>query len=282
MRVGIVGTESSHVDHIIDYLNAAAARPGIRVTALAGAADERAEELCRAGGIDQVVPDVPALLDVADVLIVTARHGGTHRELALPFLEAGQPVLVDKPFACTVTDAEAMLDAADKHAALVTSFSAVRYLPQTDALAAELAAIGPARSVIATGPADETSQYGGIFFYGIHPVDVALRLAPGPLRDIRTDRVGESVVASALADDARVTVNLVKPTPDGPVPFHALVVGRRGIAGRELPTDGNYVSHGLAAFFDIVDGTRPPLSRDELLRPVEFLQAIDRSLRDAG
>jgi hypothetical protein len=66
------------------------------------------------------------------------------------------------------------------------------------------------------------------------------------------------------------------------VPFHALVVGRRGIAGRELPTDGNYVSHGLAAFFDMVDGTRPPLSRDELLRPVEFLQAIDRSLRDAG
>jgi predicted dehydrogenase len=216
VRIGIVGTESSHVDHIIDYLNAAAARPGIRVTALAGTADERAQALCRAGGIDLVVPDVPALLDVADVLIVTARHGGRHRELALPFMEAGRPVLVDKPFACAVADAEAMLDAAAKHATLVTSFSAVRYLPETDALAAELAAIGPARSVVATGPADEASEYGGIFFYGIHPVDVALRLAPGPLRDIRTDRVGESVVASALAGDARVTVNLVKPAPEGP------------------------------------------------------------------
>jgi predicted dehydrogenase len=281
VRVGIVGTESSHVDHIIDYLNAAAARPGIRVTALAGTADERAKALCRAGGIDLVVPDVPALLDVADALIVASRHGGTHRELALPFLEAGRPVLVDKPFACAVPDAEAMLDAAAKHATLVTSFSAVRYLPESDALAAELAAIGPARSVVATGPADEASEYGGIFFYGIHPVDVALRLAPGPLRDIRTDRVGESVVASALAGDARVTVNLVKPAPEGPVPFHALVVGRRGIAARELPTGGNYVSHGLAAFLDMVEGTRPPLSRDELLRPVEFLQSVDHSLRPA-
>ncbi|MBO0805215.1 MAG: Gfo/Idh/MocA family oxidoreductase [Nocardiopsaceae bacterium] len=299
LRVGIVGTESSHVDHIIDYLNVARARAGVRVTALVpgpgggagggagtGAeAGERVRELCRAGGIDLVAGDVPALLDVADALIVTARHGGSHRDLALPFLEAGRPVLVDKPFACRVADAEEMLRVADARGALVTSYSALRYLPATEELAAEFGAIGPARSVVATGPADEESEYGGIFFYGIHPVDVALRLAPGPVGEVRVDRVAESIVASATAGGARVTVNLVKPgpagpgDPGGPVPFHALAVGRHGIAARELPTDGNYLAPGLEAFLGMIDGTVPPLPPDDLLRPIAFLEAIDQSLK---
>lgn len=282
MRVGIVGTESSHVDHIIDYLNVNAARPGIRVAALAAGADERNQALCRTGGIDLVVPDVNALLDVADVLIVTARDGATHRDLALPFLKAGRPVLVDKPFACSVADAEAMLEAAEKHQALVTSYSALRHLPATESLAAKLRAIGPARSVVTTGPADETSEYGGIFFYGIHPVDVALRLTPGPVGQVRTNRAGESIVASATVGDAQVTVDLIKPGPGGPVPFHALAVGRGGIAASELPTDGNYLAHGLAAFLDMIEGTAPPLSRDDLLRPIAFLEAVDRTLTGAA
>jgi predicted dehydrogenase len=279
VRVGIIGTESSHVDHIVDYLNVTQARPGIRVTALAGGDEDRARQLCQAGGIDLVVPDVPALLDVADVLIVTARHGGSHRGLAMPFIEKGRPVLVDKPFACRVADAAAMLDAAEQHQALVTSFSALRYLPATDALADQLAGMLPVRSVIATGPADPASEYGGIFFYGIHPVDVALRLAPGPLGPVRVDRAGESIVASAMAGDARVTINLIKPGPDGTVPFHALAVARGGIAGGELPVGGNYVAYGLAAFLDMIEGTVPPLTRDELLRPIAFLEAVDDALR---
>lgn len=281
MRVGIVGTESSHVDHIIDYFNVHKARPGIWVTALAGGAEDRNRALCRAGGTD-VVPDVTALLDVADILIVTARHGATHRDLALPFLEAGRPVLVDKPFACSVPDAEAMLEAAEKHQTLVTSFSALRYLSATETLAAKLQTIGAARSVVTTGPADETSEYGGIFFYGIHPVDVALRLAPGPVGQVRTERVAESIVASATVGDAHVTVNLIKPGPEGPVPFHALAVCRAGIAASELRTDGNYLANGLEAFLGMIEGTVPPLSRDELLRPVMFLEAVDRALAGAA
>ena len=278
MRIGIAGTESSHVDHIIDYLNVAGERPGARVSALVAGDAERTAALCDAGGIDEVVLTTEALLDAADVLIVTARHGGGHRELALPFLDAGRPVLVDKPFACRVADAEAILEAADKHGALVTSFSAVRYVPATNSLAAELDFIGPVRSVVASGPADEASKYGGIFFYGIHPVDVAMRLAPGPVGEVRVDRVRESIVASAMVGDARVTINLIKPAPEGPVPFHALVVGRGGIAARELPTDGNYLAPGLNAFLDMIEGTVAPLSREDLLRPIEFLEALDRAL----
>jgi len=278
MRIGVAGTESSHVDHIIDYLNVEQARPGVRVTALAQGEAERTRALLLAGGIGDVVLNTEEMLDVADVLIVTARHGGRHRELAQPFLEAGRPVLIDKPLACSVADAEAILDAAGKYGALVTSYSAVRYVPATDALAARAAELGPLRSVTATGSADEASEYGGIFFYGIHPVDVALRLAPGPLGEVRVDRVGESIVASATAGDARVTVNLIKPGPEEPVPFHALAVGRGGIAARELPVDGNYLAPGIALFLDMVEGTAAPLSRAELLRPIEFLEGIDRAL----
>lgn len=278
LRVGIVGTESSHVDLVIEHLNVRRARPGCRVVALAGGEESRNDELARLGGIDTVVGTADDLLGVADVLIVTTRHPGLHRQQATPFLAEGRPVLVDKPLAGSVADAEAILATARAHGALVTSYSTLRHLPETARLVAGLPALGPLRFVVATGPADEHSPYGGIFYYGIHPVDIALLLAAGEPGEVSVHRVAESILAETEVGDVHVTVNLVRPGPDKPVPFHAMAVGREGLSARELPATGNYVAHGLDAFLDMVTEGAPRLSDAQLLRPVAFLEAVQDGL----
>ncbi|MET0422730.1 MAG: Gfo/Idh/MocA family oxidoreductase, partial [Actinoplanes sp.] len=215
MRIGVIGTENTHVDQIVEYLNVRQLAGGTRVVALSGGPGERNDGLQARGRIERIVDEPTELLGLVDAVVITDRHGGLHREHALPFLAEGLPVWVDKPLACGLADAEAIVVAAREHDAVLTSYSALRWIPDTDDLAGRAAGLGETQAVVTTGPADPAGPYGGIWFYGIHPVDVALRLAPGPVGEVRVERAGDTVVATAQVGRAQVTVNLVKPGPGG-------------------------------------------------------------------
>src|SRR5690606_32360986 len=87
MRVGIIGTENSHVDHCVTYLNVEQ-RQGAdtKVVALAGGDTERNRKLKEMGNIDELVDEPADLLGRVDTVIVTDRDGALHREHAVPFL----------------------------------------------------------------------------------------------------------------------------------------------------------------------------------------------------
>lgn len=278
MRIGMIGTENTHVDQILEYLNVRTLAGDTRVVALSGGASERNEQLQAHGGVERIV-DTPAdLLGLVDAVIITDRHGGLHREHAVPFLAEGLPVFVDKPLACTVADAAAIIDVARAHDALLTSYSALRWIPDTADLAARAATLGTPQVVITTGPADPASPYGGIYFYGIHPVDVALRLVPGPVGEVSVERIADTVVARVRVGDTLIVVNLVAPGETGLVPFHGMVIGRTGIAASPLTLDAWYVAPGLEAFLRMVDSGRPPIDYTDLLRPIQVLDAIAAGL----
>lgn len=279
IRVGIVGVENSHVDHIIAALNGRDREiTDARVVGLAGPPDDRMSALLQAGGIEHRVDQPSELLDLADVLVVDDRHGGLHREHAMPFLRAGKPVYVDKPLACSVADGTVMTEAATASGALLTSYSTMRWVPELTALATALPGLGELQSVTTTGRADPTSEYGGVFFYGIHPVDVALRLAPGAISDVRVRQTPGALVLTFAAGSVAVTVNLVRPDAEGAVGFHALAVGSHGVIASELPAKGNYVRHALTAFLDMVRTGVPPVSPTDLLRPIEVLEQVQKHL----
>ncbi|TCC50701.1 hypothetical protein E0H75_10980 [Kribbella capetownensis] len=279
VRIGIIGTENSHVDHIIDYLNVERRAGETRVVALCGGASERNEKLRVIGQLERLVDAPTDLLGLVDAVIITDRHGGLHRDHAVPFLAEGLPVFVDKPLACSEADARAIVAAAREHDALLTSSSAVRWVPDTDALAEQAVSLGAPQTVITTGPADPGSEYGGIYFYGIHPVDVALRLAPGAVGEVSVEQFADTIVAGADVGGVRVVVQFVRPSSDGRVPFHGLVVGRHGLAARELILGPSYVEPGLRAFLEMVETRRPPIDYDDLVRPMQFLDAVVEAIR---
>ena len=111
-RIGIIGTENSHVDHFIRFLNTEQRHPGNRVVALAGGPTDRNAALSETGGIEIVVDEPSDLIGRVDAAIVSSRDGRHHRKQAEPLLAAGLPVLVDKPLAASVDDAQAILAAA--------------------------------------------------------------------------------------------------------------------------------------------------------------------------
>jgi predicted dehydrogenase len=94
------------------HLPIALSLPEIEVSALIDPVVSRAAELAVEYGIKPLIAvHVSAVIGKVDgVIIATPNH--THREVAVPLLEAGISTFIEKPLATTVEDGQAIIDAA--------------------------------------------------------------------------------------------------------------------------------------------------------------------------
>lgn len=283
-RLGVIGTENSHAGLIVRHLNEENLFGGWRVTALHGPDPDRNAELVAAGHTADVDPAVHEshvdMLGVVDAVIVTDRDGGVHRRHSTPFLENGIPVFVDKPLATTVDDAQQIIDSAEANGALMTSFSALRWAPTTQSLASLIAQgqLRPA-AAFAVGPAEIESEHGGVFYYGIHPVEAVCAALPGEFGPVSVSRSEETLVIETSVGGVHLTIALLEPIGDDWAPFHLSVAGRNEVEGGDIVLDSDYLVPGLNLFFEMIDKGVAPVTPAELLRPVVLLDAIRSALK---
>jgi predicted dehydrogenase len=109
-----------------------AGNSGARLVAVADVDAGRAREIAAAHGCDAVADarQLVGRIGAASVAVPTAAH----REVAVPLLEAGIDVLVEKPVAPTLGDADAMNDAARRGSALLMVGHSERFHPAVRAL----------------------------------------------------------------------------------------------------------------------------------------------------
>jgi predicted dehydrogenase len=282
-RIGIIGTENSHVDHFIRFLNTEQRHPGNRVVALVGGATERNMALSETGGIELVVDRPGDLVGRVDAAIVSSRDGRHHRAHAEPLLDAGLPVLIDKPLAASVEDARAIIAAATRGKAPLVSCSALRFVPEVARLTDPRERVGRLRHLAIIGPADPDSEWAGLFFYGIHQVELAMQLlgdpeiAPGSLSvDVVRDR--DTTVALTRVGDVVLTFTFITPADGDRVPFQVVATGTRGVL-TESPTIGpDYNAPALARFIEACDRGRSPVSPHTLLSPIAVMAAVTEAL----
>ena len=112
MRVGIIGCGTVAKAHIPPVLRLR----GVEVVAVSDLDDERAGQVAHRYGIRHVYRDASSLLkemrpDVVHILTPPR----THKELSVQAMEAGCQVLVEKPMALNVKEADEMIAAARRH-----------------------------------------------------------------------------------------------------------------------------------------------------------------------
>ena len=284
MRIGLIGTESDHADAFLRMLNRDLRHMNYRVTAIWGSDTPRTAELARNYDVDQMMAVPEKLLGQVDAVIVGDRHGDDHLPHALPFLQAGLPVFVDKPLSRTVADAEATLAAAEKSGALLTSASALRWQQTTDELVAGVRRLGMPDRIVATGSFYPDSEYGGVIFYGIHAAEIALQLSGANINDVTVEKADAYEMRLAMwAKSTEVVIRLLQPLPGESTSFSAEVFkGDHSIARRIVLPD-NYMAPVLDRFVRMIETGKPPLSRQELLAPVQLMElaqtALDESRR---
>jgi myo-inositol 2-dehydrogenase/D-chiro-inositol 1-dehydrogenase len=108
MNIGVIGTGLMGTTHV-RVLSAAVS--GAHVVAVADALPESAERMAAEAGIESVYTDAHELIRDPDVeAVIVASPAGTHEELVLACLDAGKPVLCEKPLAASAAASRRVLE----------------------------------------------------------------------------------------------------------------------------------------------------------------------------
>jgi predicted dehydrogenase len=127
MRVGVVGVGHLGQHHARIY----AAMEGVTLAGVADTNRARAEEIAARHGTTPYA-DAARLLDAVDAVSV-AVPTVSHLEVAAPFLERRKAVLVEKPLAQSVSEADRMLALAERHGAVLAVGHTERFNPAVEA-----------------------------------------------------------------------------------------------------------------------------------------------------
>jgi len=291
MRIGIVGSENSHTIHIAKSLNTEKDVPGFEVTHVWGETPELAQKAAQEGQIPNIVQDPPEMIGHIDAVLVDHRHGKHHLPAARPFVEAGVPVFVDKPFCTDLAEGIEFVRFARAKGVPITSYSVLSLQQSAVKFAQEMKKLGRLRALVTAGPVEIDSQYGGVFFYAIHQVDLICTLLDAvPLQEGRRSSGSAAEVSTARhGDDGAATITFEK----GPLAvvnclkdwwaagFIATACGDEGANHSALPFDEKMYLAGIKRFCEMFTTGKEPASPKAYLRPVAILEAMQKSF-DTG
>lgn len=218
------------------------------------------------------------MIGKVDAMLIEAVDGSVHLDRARPFLEAGIPCFVDKPFACSVADAKAIAELAAKKKLPLFSSSALRYAPEITAHLAD-PKHGKVVGAATHGPASRHDRNPGLFHYGIHAVEMLYTiLGPGC----------ESVTCTSDAQTDAVTghwkdgrIGTVRGTRSGPVVYGATVFAEKTTTHLAVGTKFIY-RELLKKVVECFTSGKPPIEVATTIEIVAFIEAANASAANHG
>ena len=270
-RIGIIGTENSHATDLARRINLSEDYPDCRVTLVWGHYPEENQRLARdfgcgvASGIDEMVENT-------DAVMVTARDGKFHAEFARPFIEAGKPAFVDKPFTVDVEEAKALISLAKEKGVPLCGGSTLKYADGVEELKARAADEGSVLGGSVYAPVVMDSEYSGFFFYSPHLAEMTLEIFGYSPKAVTAFENPAGVCAVVDYGGFCVTNHF----GSGAADYCASVYSKNGSAVRvvDLSMIG---AKNCAAFVEMLRTGRMPRTYEELLAPVVYLNAVKRS-----
>jgi predicted dehydrogenase len=115
----------------------------------------------------KITEHLEEVAEQSDAILLTSVDGRVHLEQFRTIVPFGKPVFIDKPFAVTSSDAEAIMALARKHSVPVMSSSSLRYAEDL-VIALQDGARGDIIGADCYGPIELQPTQPGLFWYGIH------------------------------------------------------------------------------------------------------------------
>jgi hypothetical protein len=222
------------------------------------------------------------MIGKVDGMLIESLEGEPHYERARPFLEAGIPCYIDKPFACRLTDARKIVDLAARKKVPVFSSSSLRYAPELVQYLAD-PKHGKVNGALAYGPAPlneaDPSRNPGLFHYGIHAVEMLYTLmGPGCRKVTCTHEKGVDLVSGQWQDGR---VGSVRGIRAGAAAYGFLAFAERGVQNFAVSTQYIYreLLKKVVAMFQT---GKPPIDPGVSVELVGFIEAALQSAWNHG
>jgi predicted dehydrogenase len=276
VNIGIIGAENSHAGQVAKYINVEKGVKGFAVTHLWGEKDEFAAKTAEQGQIPTIVKDIEDMLGEVDGVMIDHRDGKFHLAAAKPFVKAGYPVFVDKPMSRSLAEAKAFLKFRKAHRAPVCTMSSIYYHEDMPGVVKRLAKLGRLRSLRLSGPGDWNSQWGGIWFYGIHQVELMVHLVGPAAQEASLTVNGKDCTAIVnYPEGLTVSMNFLT---ECPYRFDIQAIGHEGTLDYSMGHDPKTLHCTTGIFTKMFRTRKEPFTEERMLVPVAILEAMEKSL----
>ncbi|MBL63227.1 MAG: dehydrogenase [Opitutae bacterium] len=285
IRIGLIGLDTSHAVAFTKILNdpknAQHVPGGKVVAAFKGGSrdipsswdrvDKYTEKLEADFGV-KLYPSIEEMCKNVDAVLLESLDGRPHLKQAIPVIEAGLPMFIDKPVAGSVKDALAIFAMAKKRGVPVFTSSSLRFAKNTQAV--RNGSIGKIKRCETFSPCAIEPHHPDLFWYGIHGVE-SLFTVMGP--DCISVRRG-------LTEDGKIEV--VGKWKGGRIGIYR---EGKGFGGKAVGEKGEAVvgafdGYGplLAEIIPFYKSGKPPVEMEESLAIYAFMEAADESKRRKG
>jgi len=286
LRLGIIGTDTSHVIAFTQALNDPNAKdhvPGARVVAAfkGGSADieesasrveQYASELKDKWGV-RLVGSIQDLCPVVDGLLLESVDGRKHLAQFQEAVHCEKPVFIDKPLASTLEDALHIARIAQQAKIPWFSASALRFSPIQEMRSQDMTGA----IVWSPGPLEPHHAL-DLSWYGIHGVEMLYTLFGAGCEAVSRISTPDSDVVTGRWEDGRLGT-LHTQRPYGTYGAVVFLKNRTIVANTSIKPDYTPLIKQIVAF---MQSKIPPVPNLETLEEFAFMEAAQRSLEQGG
>jgi len=287
IRIGIVGFDTSHVVEFTKRINhfdvdekfwvegarIVAGYPGKPTPAASQEIINERTKILKGYGVE-IVDKPEDLIGRVDAVMIEYNEGAKHLEASRPFMEAGLPVFIDKPLACSIQDAKKIIELAEDNGVPVFSSSSLRYALEIQNL--KKSDVGRILSASTYGPGIIVQFNPGLFFYVIHAIEMLYALMGKGCRRVRCySSEGWDVIVGEW-EDSRVGV--VRGLRIGVREYGFTAFYEKKIASHVIDTSWIYTEL-LKKVINMFETKKPPVEPAETLEIIAFTEKAMESSR---
>ena len=225
----------------------------------------------------KVYKTIEEMVGEVDVGFIQSCNWDKHLGYAMPFIEAGKPVFIDKPMVGSVADVRRVRELA-KGGARILGSSAMRYAPEIDAYLSRLSEKDKILHVFASCGMDE-------FNYGIHVGEILSRLAGAPAATCRyagrsegADGVYTETFYVTFENGMGATYTICTPTFQS---FELSIISTRGSESFRLAPLDSYGAM-LTGLSDALSGKENPIADVNAITDAILMMLAGKLSRDKG
>lgn len=277
-RVGILGTENSHAMAFAKILNGLDEQfvglfDDFRVVAVGGIDPEASKNVASTCGIDIIVEKPEEMLQMVDAVMITCRDGKYHAPYARPFIEAGIPAFIDKPFTSNPAEAVALAKLAKAKNVPLVGGSSVKL---TDAVLKLKELADKQENTLVggdvTAPVSLTNEYGNFWFYASHLAECCLTIFGQNVEWVWANRTEKGVSVIVHYPTFDVTNHFT----EGVYDYSGTVITSKGITYEPISLDNIYAKE-CDCFAAMIRTGVMSHTYEELVAPVYLMDAIIKS-----
>lgn len=276
-RIGILGTENSHADGFLELINKPDENgnmryPDCKVTILYGNYRDASEKLANEYGIE-IAKSVEDMVGKVDAVMVTARDGKYHNEFAKPFLEAGIPAFIDKPFTVDIGEAKELIAIAKENNVPICGGSSLKFSDTVEEFK-ELLKNTDKKIFGGTvsAPLQIESEYSGFYFYASHLTEMTLEIFGYNPKSVIASRNSNNVCAIIEYDGFTVTNHF-----NNECYSYAVSVYLEHETHQKIVDTSMMSKKECDEFIDMIHNGKMTRSYEEYIVPVRVMNAIVKS-----